>query len=81
MLGYSIHPPFVGAVDGMHPLRLLEARSRDAASASLDRQSGHLAARRDGPRVSPDIDYIKVCRTSGRSGLASQPKSRSLPCP
>lgn len=24
MLGYSIHPPFVGAVDGMHPLRLLE---------------------------------------------------------
>ena len=25
MLGYSIHPPFVGAVDGLHPLRLLEA--------------------------------------------------------
>lgn len=25
MLGYSIHPPFVGAVNGMHPLRLLEA--------------------------------------------------------
>jgi ectoine hydroxylase-related dioxygenase (phytanoyl-CoA dioxygenase family) len=24
MLGYSIHPPFVGAVNGMHPLRLLE---------------------------------------------------------
>jgi hypothetical protein len=24
MLGYSIHPPFVGAVDGQHPLRLLE---------------------------------------------------------
>lgn len=24
MLGYSIHPPFVGMVDGMHPLRLLE---------------------------------------------------------
>lgn len=24
MLGYSIHPPFVGSVDGMHPLRLLE---------------------------------------------------------
>lgn len=23
MLGYSIHPPFVGAVNGMHPLRLL----------------------------------------------------------
>jgi hypothetical protein len=24
MLGYSIHPPFVGQVDGLHPLRLLE---------------------------------------------------------
>lgn len=24
MLGYSIHPPFVGAVDGLHPLRVLE---------------------------------------------------------
>lgn len=24
MLGYSIHPPFVGSVDGMHPLRLLD---------------------------------------------------------
>ncbi|WP_343574417.1 phytanoyl-CoA dioxygenase family protein [Mycobacterium sp.] len=26
MIGYSIHPPFVGAVDGLHPLRLLEDR-------------------------------------------------------
>jgi hypothetical protein len=25
LLGYSIHPPFVGAVDGLHPLRLLDA--------------------------------------------------------
>jgi hypothetical protein len=24
MLGYSIHPPFLGMVDGMHPLRALE---------------------------------------------------------
>jgi hypothetical protein len=26
MLGYSIHPPFVGMVDGRHPARLLETR-------------------------------------------------------
>lgn len=26
MLGYSIHPPFIGQVDGMHPKRLLESR-------------------------------------------------------
>ena len=24
MLGYSIHPPFLGQVDGMHPLRLID---------------------------------------------------------
>ncbi|WP_068182720.1 phytanoyl-CoA dioxygenase family protein [Mycobacterium sp. UM_CSW] len=24
MIGYSIHPPFVGAVDGLHPIRLLD---------------------------------------------------------
>ena len=24
MLGYSIHPPFIGQVDGMHPKRLLD---------------------------------------------------------
>ncbi|MCV7278393.1 phytanoyl-CoA dioxygenase family protein [Mycolicibacterium flavescens] len=24
MIGYSVHPPFVGAVDGLHPLRLLD---------------------------------------------------------
>jgi hypothetical protein len=25
MLGYSIHPPFMGMVDGMHPSRLVDA--------------------------------------------------------
>jgi hypothetical protein len=24
MIGYSIHPPFMGYVDGMHPLRCLD---------------------------------------------------------
>jgi ectoine hydroxylase-related dioxygenase (phytanoyl-CoA dioxygenase family) len=28
MLGYSIHPPFVGQVDGMHPLRLVDPSYR-----------------------------------------------------
>ena len=28
MLGYSIHPPFVGQVDGMHPLRLVDETYR-----------------------------------------------------
>jgi hypothetical protein len=29
MLGYSIHPPFMGQVDGMHPLRLVDDNYRD----------------------------------------------------
>jgi hypothetical protein len=29
MLGYSIHPPFIGQVDGMHPLRLVDPDYRD----------------------------------------------------
>jgi ectoine hydroxylase-related dioxygenase (phytanoyl-CoA dioxygenase family) len=28
MLGYSIHPPFIGQVDGMHPLRLVDETYR-----------------------------------------------------
>lgn len=27
LVGYSVHPPFMGMVDGKHPLRLLEASS------------------------------------------------------
>ncbi|ROO87046.1 ectoine hydroxylase-related dioxygenase (phytanoyl-CoA dioxygenase family) [Actinocorallia herbida] len=27
MLGYSIHPPFIGAVDGLHPSRLLDPQT------------------------------------------------------
>ena len=26
LIGYSIHPPFMGYVDGVHPKRLLRAR-------------------------------------------------------
>jgi len=29
MLGYSIHPPFIGQVDGMHPLRLVDPAYRE----------------------------------------------------
>ena len=35
MLGYSIHPPFIGQVDGMHPLRLIDPDYRD--HKTLDR--------------------------------------------
>ena len=30
MLGYSIHPPFMGHVDGLHPLRLLDPQYNSA---------------------------------------------------
>ena len=35
MLGYSIHPPFIGQVDGMHPLRLVDPAYR--AHKTVDR--------------------------------------------
>jgi ectoine hydroxylase-related dioxygenase (phytanoyl-CoA dioxygenase family) len=39
MLGYSIHPPFMGFVNGMHPKRLLEP----AALHGSDRPPGPTA--------------------------------------
>ena len=37
MLGYNIHPPFIGQVDGMHPLRLVDPdyRERKSEAAQL----------------------------------------------
>ena len=29
LIGYSIHPPFVGHVDGLHPKRLLRMMQAD----------------------------------------------------
>ncbi len=34
MLGYSIHPPFIGQVDGMHPLRLVDPGYRSEGRAN-----------------------------------------------
>jgi hypothetical protein len=28
LIGYSIHPPFMGHVDGVHPKRLLRSQAR-----------------------------------------------------
>ena len=37
MLGYSVHPPFIGQVDGMHPLRLVDAAYRETSDRVLPR--------------------------------------------
>jgi ectoine hydroxylase-related dioxygenase (phytanoyl-CoA dioxygenase family) len=44
MLGYSIHPPFIGQVEGMHPLRLIDG---DYGSQGRDQKTvaGELADR------------------------------------
>src|SRR5437667_519998 len=34
LLGYNIHPPFVGYVDGRHPRRLLEHEGPDDAQTT-----------------------------------------------
>jgi ectoine hydroxylase-related dioxygenase (phytanoyl-CoA dioxygenase family) len=48
MLGYSIHPPFMGHVNGMHPLRLLDA-TYDPSSTGANRTAAMLLEGRGGP--------------------------------
>ncbi|MDI1476517.1 phytanoyl-CoA dioxygenase family protein [Polyangium sp. y55x31] len=55
MLGYSIHPPFIGQVDGMHPLRLVDpdyrahkGRDRVVADGLLARPESAMTQRREG---------------------------------
>jgi ectoine hydroxylase-related dioxygenase (phytanoyl-CoA dioxygenase family) len=35
MLGYSIHPPFIGQVDGMHPIRLVDPDYRSRGRTQM----------------------------------------------
>jgi ectoine hydroxylase-related dioxygenase (phytanoyl-CoA dioxygenase family) len=58
MLGYSIHPPFIGQVDGMHPLRLVDpeyrahkTHDRSVADRVLERP---VAEMKDGEGREPD---------------------------
>ena len=44
MLGYSIHPPFMGHVNGMHPLRLLDDAYDPAASGAREVAATHLTS-------------------------------------
>ena len=48
LLGYSIHPPFMGHVNGMHPLRLLDP-AYDPVSSGAGRTAAELLERTAGP--------------------------------
>ncbi len=39
MLGYSIHPPFIGQVDGMNPLRLVDPDYHTGGRSQLSREA------------------------------------------
>jgi hypothetical protein len=39
MLGYSIHPPFIGQVDGMNPLRLVDPQYRSGNRTRLTKEA------------------------------------------
>lgn len=39
MLGYSIHPPFIGQVEGMNPLRLVDPHFRTGNRTQLSREA------------------------------------------
>ena len=53
MLGYSIHPPFIGQVDGMHPLRLVDPAYRDHKTDDRIIADRVLTAPRPGDPTSP----------------------------
>jgi ectoine hydroxylase-related dioxygenase (phytanoyl-CoA dioxygenase family) len=48
LLGYSIHPPFMGHVNGMHPMRVLDP-SYDPATTGANDVAAALLERRGGP--------------------------------
>jgi ectoine hydroxylase-related dioxygenase (phytanoyl-CoA dioxygenase family) len=50
LLGYSIHPPFMGHVNGLHPRRLLEG-GYDAAAVGAGARAASYLDRLDGPEV------------------------------
>ena len=45
MLGYSIHPPFMGHIDGMHPMRVLDPAYSDANHGHAARAAALLEGR------------------------------------
>ena len=45
LIGYSIHPPFMGHVDGVHPKRLLRAHTISRGSEKHSRPHPHASAR------------------------------------
>jgi hypothetical protein len=40
LLGYNIHPPFIGYVDGRHPRKLLEETGPAPQSVTASRDDG-----------------------------------------
>jgi ectoine hydroxylase-related dioxygenase (phytanoyl-CoA dioxygenase family) len=52
MLGYSIHPPFLGQVDGMHPLRLVDPSYRQ--NKTRDAEVANRVLARPGARLTAD---------------------------
>jgi ectoine hydroxylase-related dioxygenase (phytanoyl-CoA dioxygenase family) len=50
MLGFGIHPPFMGHVNGMHPLRVLDP-GYDPAATGASQRAAALLEHRDGPRI------------------------------
>ena len=50
MLGYGIHPPFMGHVNGMHPLRVLDP-DYDPSSTNAERTAAAILERQGGPFV------------------------------
>jgi hypothetical protein len=45
LLGYSIHPPFMGQVEGLSPLRVVDPDYRSGRAGEAARTADHFLAR------------------------------------
>lgn len=54
MLGYSIHPPFIGQVDGMNPQRLVDEHYHSHGRTHLHQAAAAADAVLLQPQVLPD---------------------------
>ena len=66
LLGYNIHPPFIGYVDGRHPRKLLPKPTRDRGAGNPPKYGEHAAVDVAVPVVAERVELVAGRRRSGR---------------
>jgi hypothetical protein len=80
MLGYSIHPPFMGMVDGMHPSRLIDD-GYDPASTGGAPHRGRFLGRRLSAKTSSSTPMAAGSSGAPPKGAVLGSESAATPLP